>query len=621
MNYLQVDNISKSFGDLELFEHINFTIDKDQRVALIAKNGTGKTSLLNILGGKDTPDTGQLIFRNDITVGYLEQNPPMHPEFSVMDEVFNSSNLVVRAIKEYEAALETNDTEKLASTMQAMDALKAWDYEVRVKQILDQLKITDLDKKIGRLSGGQKKRLALANVLINEPDILILDEPTNHLDLEMIEWLENFLKSSKSTLFMVTHDRYFLDRVCDVIYELDDKQLFRYKGNYSYFLEKREKRIYNENMEIDKARALYKKEREWVNRSPSARSTKAKYRVDSFYKTKEIANKRKHQGGVKMEVQSARLGKKILEMYNLKKSFGEIKILNDFSYKFERFEKVGIIGKNGTGKTTFLNIIANQIPLDSGHIEIGSTVVMGYYKQDGIIVDENKKVIEVIQDLAEEINMGDGRKLSPLQFLNYFMFPPKTHYAYVYKLSGGEKRRLYLMTVLIKNPNFLILDEPTNDLDIVTLNVLEDYLEQFKGCVVIVSHDRFFMDKIVDHLFVFDGHGKVKDFPGDYTQYRKWANQQKALKQKSEKAEITNKVQKSAPKEKKKLSYKEQQEFKELTETIDALENEKQQIETGLSNGTLQADDIIKASERLGEIKQTLENKEDRWLYLSQWAD
>ncbi|MBI9068801.1 MAG: ABC-F family ATP-binding cassette domain-containing protein [Salinivirgaceae bacterium] len=620
MNYLQVENISKSFGDLELFNNISFTIYKDQRVALIAKNGTGKTSLLKIMGGQDTPDDGQIIFRNDVTVGYLEQEPLVNPELTVMDEVFSSSSEVVRAIKEYEAAIKIDNSERLNLAMHQMDTLNAWDYEIRIKQILGQLKITEFDKKVGEMSGGQKKRLALANVLINDPDILILDEPTNHLDLDMIEWLEGFLKSSKSTLFMVTHDRYFLDRVCDVIYELDDNQLFRYKGNYSYFLEKRDERINSENQEIDKAKSLFKKELDWVNRSPSARSTKAKYRVDSFYKTKETASKRRNQDEVKLEVQSARLGKKILEMYNLKKSFGDLSIINNFSYKFERGEKIGIIGENGTGKSTFLNIITNQIPLDSGRIETGSTVVMGYYKQDGITFDENKKVIEVIQDLAEEINMGDGRKLSPLQFLNYFLFPPKTHYAFVRKLSGGEKRRLYLMTVLIHNPNFLLLDEPTNDLDIMTLNILEDYLADFKGCVVIVSHDRFFMDKIVDHLFVFEGQGNVKDFPGNYSQYREDTLKKKALKQKVEKEEAPKKQEKTVQ-EKKKLSYKEQQEFNEINESIENLENEKTQIETGLSDASLQGDELIQASQRLLVISKELEEKEDRWLYLSQWTE
>ncbi len=619
MNYLQIDNLTKSFGDLVLFKNISFTIDKDQRVALIARNGAGKTSLLKILGGKDTPDSGNLIFRNGISVGYLEQYPPLNPNISVIDEVFLSSNEVISAIKEYEEACNDNNNERLDAAIHNMDALKAWDYEVRVKQILSQLKITELNKKVGELSGGQKKRLALANVLINEPDILILDEPTNHLDLDMIEWLEGFLKNAKSTLIMVTHDRYFLDRVCNIIYELDSNQIFRYKGNYSYFLEKREERIYNENSKIDKARSLYKKELDWINRSPMARTTKAKYRIDSFYETKQVAQMAKHKDEMQIDVQSARLGKKVVEIYNLKKSFGEIKILNDFSYNFKRGEKVGIIGENGSGKTTLLNLIAGSEPLNGGRIEIGQTVVFGYYTQDGITFDENQRVIDVIKEIAEDIPIGDGRRLSPIQFLNYFLFPPPMHYAYVYKLSGGEKRRLYLMIILMRNPNFLILDEPTNDLDIMTLNVLEDYLTEFKGCVLIVSHDRFFMDKIVDHLFVFQGGGLVKDYPGNYSQYRIWADNNELTKRKEEKQK-TIQIAEPVIREKTKLSYKEQLEYDALTTEIEALEKEKNDIEEKLSGGGLSTDEIVEASKRLSEIENRLPEKENRWLYLSEWV-
>jgi len=623
MNYLQVDDISKSFGDLVLFENINFTIDKDQRVALIAKNGAGKTSLLRILGGVDTPDTGKLIFRNDITVGYLPQEPELNPELSVMDEVFSSSSEIMSIIKEYEKACNDDNADRLDKAIHNMDAKNAWDYEVRVKQVLSQLKIDDLNQKVKFLSGGQKKRLALANVLLNEPDILILDEPTNHLDLEMIEWLEEFLKSSKSTLIMVTHDRYFLDRVCDTILELDNNQIFRYKGNYSYFLEKRSQRIYNENTEIDKARALFKKELDWINRSPSARTTKAKYRIDSFHEIKEVASKKKHQDEVKIDVQSARLGKKVVEIYNIGKSFDKIKIVDDFTYNFKRGEKVGIVGENGSGKTTLLNLITGRLPVDKGHIEVGQTVVFGYYTQGGITYDENKRVIDVIKEVAEDIAIGDGRRLSPVQFLNYFLFPPPMHHAYVYKLSGGEKRRLYLMTVLMQNPNFLILDEPTNDLDIMTLNVLEDYLKAFQGCVLIVSHDRFFMDKIVDHLFVFQDEGRIKDFPGNYTLYRQWTDKQELAIKKQNKAitkNITEKEKKKTPDEKTKLTYKEQKEFDTLTNEIDNLETEKTDIEQQLSSGTLSADEITELSKRHAEIIELLPEKENRWLYLSEWA-
>ena len=620
MNYLQVDNMTKSFGDLVLFENINFTIDKDQRVALIARNGTGKTSLLKILGGKDTADSGNLILRNGITIGYLEQEPIVNPDLTVMDEVYFSSSEVLVAIKEYELACESDNSENLDAAIQKMDILKAWDYEVKVKQILSTLKITNLNQKVIELSGGQKKRLALANVLIKEPDVLILDEPTNHLDLDMIEWLEGFLKNSKSTLIMVTHDRYFLDRVCNVIYELDNNSIFRYRGNYSYFLQKREDRIYKQNTEIDKARSLFKKELEWINRSPSARTTKAKYRINSFQDTKEVANRKKHKDGVQIDVQSARLGKKVIEIYNLNKSFGDIKILEDFSYNFKRGEKVGIVGNNGCGKTTLLNILNGSEPVNKGRIEIGQTVVIGYYTQDGIIFDENKRVIDVIKDVAEDIGMGDGRRLSPTQFLNYFLFPPTTHYSYVHKLSGGEKRRLYLMTVLMRNPNFLILDEPTNDLDIMTLNVLEDYLKEFQGCVRIVSHDRFFMDKIVDHLFVFQGDGQVKDYPGNYSLYREWEESQKKTKKNELKPKVIKKEEKSS-KEKIKLTYKEKIEYDKLSDEIEQLETEKSEIEHQLSQGNLSGDEIITASKRLSEINSLFPEKENRWLYLSEWAD
>lgn len=619
MNYLQVDNLTKSFGDLVLFEDINFTIDKDQRVALIARNGAGKTSLLKILGGKDDADSGNLIFRNNISVGYLEQEPPLNLDNSVMDEVFSSSNEVVSAIKEYEAACKDDKSDRLDSAIHNMDSLKAWDYEVRVKQILSQLKVNDLNKKVGELSGGQKKRLALANVLLNEPDILILDEPTNHLDLDMIEWLEIFLKTTQSTLIMVTHDRYFLDRVCNVIYELDNNKIFRYRGNYSYFLEKREARISIENSEINKARSLFKKELDWINRQPSARSTKAKYRIDSFHDTKEVAQRKMQKDEMQIDVQSARLGKKVVELYNLKKSFGDIRIINDFTYNFKRGEKIGIVGENGCGKTTFLNLLLEKEPLNGGRIEIGQTVVFGYYTQDGISFDENKRVIDVIKEIAEDIPLGDGKRLSPTQFLNYFLFPPPMHYSYVYKLSGGEKRRLYLMTVLMRNPNFLILDEPTNDLDIMTLNVLEDYLKAFQGCVLIVSHDRFFMDKIVDHMFVFQGEGEVKDYPGNYSMYREWADSQKQIKNSVEKKKIKTE-DKQDIQEKKKLTYKEQQEYDTLTQEIDLLESEKTEVEEKLSLGSISADEIVEVSKRLSEIDKLLPEMENRWLYLSEWV-
>ncbi len=618
MNYLQVDNLTKSYGDKVLFSDICFTVDKDQRVALIARNGTGKTSLLNILGGIDTADSGNIILRKDITVGYLEQNPPVNEKLKVIEEVFQSSSEIVTTIKEYEKACASNDSEDLNRAMHKMDALNAWDFEVKIKQILAQLKITNFEQIVGELSGGQRKRLALANVLINEPDVLILDEPTNHLDLEMIEWLESYLKNSKSTLIMVTHDRYFLDRVCDVIFEIEEQNLYRYKGNYSYFLEKRQERLLVENAEIDKARSLYKKELNWINRMPQARATKAKYRVDSFYETKEIANKRRQDDKLAIEIQSARLGKKVAEIKELGKSFDDKVILKDFTYNFSKGEKVGIVGENGTGKTTFLNLITGRIPHDSGIVDIGSTVVFGYYSQEYEKFPANKKLIEVIEDIAEEIDAGSGKKMSPLQYLNYFLFPKEMHYAYVSKLSGGEKRKLYLMTVLMRNPNFLILDEPTNDLDIMTLNVLEDYLQSFQGCVVIVSHDRYFMDKIVDHLFIFSGEGEVKDFPGDYTQYRNKLTEEAAIYKKEDKI-VKVKKEVAKPENKIKLSYKEKQEYDKLTEDIELFEQEKETIENELSTGVLEGAEIVEKSTRLNELAKLIEQKSDRWLELSEF--
>ncbi|MGD9994338.1 MAG: ABC-F family ATP-binding cassette domain-containing protein [Salinivirgaceae bacterium] len=621
MNYLQVDNLTKSFGDLELFKNISFTVDKDQRVALIARNGAGKTSLLKIIGGKDSADSGQIIFRNDISIGFLEQEPSLNPELTVMDQIYLSSDEVLTAIKNYESACADDNPDALSAVMHTMDTLKAWDYEVKIKQILAQLKITQLSQKVKELSGGQQKRLALASVLITEPDVLIMDEPTNHLDLEMIEWLENYLKSSNSTLILVTHDRYFLDRVCNVILELDNNQIYRYKGNYSYFLEKRDERIQNQTSEIEKARSLFKKELDWINRSPSARTTKAKYRIDSFYETQEKAQQRIGNEEVKIEVSSARLGKKIVDLEHISKKFGDTKIITDFSYKFIRSEKVGIVGMNGVGKTSLLNLITQKLELDSGQIEVGSTVVFGYYSQQGIQFDENKRVIDVIQELAEDIQVADGKQMTPTQFLNYFLFPPSMHYAYVYKLSGGEKRRLYLMTVLMKNPNFLILDEPTNDLDIMTLNVLEDYLKSFSGCVLLVSHDRYFMDKIVDHLFVFEGEGLIKDFPGNYSQYREWITGKEQEMKKQEKIATPKPEKTKVQKEKTKLSYKEQQEFEQLSVQIEQLEQEKVAIEAGFSDGSLKDDALIKASERHAALIEELNEKELRWLQLSEWTE
>jgi ATP-binding cassette subfamily F protein uup len=620
ISYLQVENLSKSYGDLTLFEGIGFGVGQGQKIALIAKNGTGKTSLLNIIAGIDTQDSGDVTFRNDIKVAYLQQNPDLDNSNTVLNEVFNSDDPVLSVIREYEKVISENNQEKMTDILEKMDQYKAWDYENKVKQILSKLKITNFDQAVGQLSGGQKKRVGLAKVLITNPDFLILDEPTNHLDLEMIEWLEEYLNKSKGTLLMVTHDRYFLDRVCNEIIEMDANSIYIYKGNYSYYLEKRAERIENMNAEVGKAQKLLKTEQEWMRRMPQARGTKAKYRIDAFYELKKKAASGFKEDSMELDIKSARLGKKILELEGLYKSFGDLKILEDFSYKFQRGEKIGIVGKNGTGKSTFLNIITRNIEPDAGSIEIGETVVYGYYKQDGITINENERIIDVIKDIAESIDLGNGKVMSASQFLEYFLFPPKTQYNYVSKLSGGEKRRLYLMTVLMKNPNFLILDEPTNDLDIMTLNVLEEYLMNFKGCLIIVSHDRYFMDKVVDQMFTFEGMGKIRNFPGNYTIYRDTiAEEEKELK----KIEKPAKPKKEKPKPNntnKKLSFNEKREFEQLEDDLEALNTEKEELEMAMSSGTLSNDELMLKASRIEEVINLIDEKELRWLELSERA-
>ncbi|MGM0498149.1 MAG: ABC-F family ATP-binding cassette domain-containing protein, partial [Bacteroidota bacterium] len=482
ISYLQVENISKSFGDLVLFENLSFGIAKEQKVAFIAKNGTGKTTLLNIIAGEDTPDSGEIIFRNNIEVGYLPQEPKLNPDDTIFGSIFSSPNELIIAVRNYEEALNSDDQDKLSEALEQMDRMEAWDYEVKIKQILTQLHIQEYDKPVKKLSGGEKKRVALAKVLIKEPDFLILDEPTNHLDLDMIEWLEDYLKNSAVTLFMVTHDRYFLDRVCNDILELDQSAIFRYKGNYSYFLKKRAERIENKEAEIEKAKNQLRKEEDWVKRMPKARGTKAKYRIDKYHELKDVAAQKRDDEELEVNMESSRMGKKILNLHNLSKSYDELTLISDFTYKFNRFEKVGIVGPNGCGKTTFLNLIAGIESPDTGSVEMGETLKIGYYKQEGIRFNEEQRVIDTVREISDSIKMSDGRELSAKQFLRYFLFDDKMQYVRVAKLSGGEKRRLYLMTVLIHKPNFLILDEPTNDLDIMTLNVLEDYLSRFNGC-------------------------------------------------------------------------------------------------------------------------------------------
>ncbi|MHB9140947.1 MAG: ribosomal protection-like ABC-F family protein [Paludibacter sp.] len=643
ISYLQVENLTKSFGDNLLFENISFGISDNQRMALIAKNGTGKTTLLNIIAGLEDYQGGSISFRRDLRVGYLNQDPDFPKELSVLDACLQTDNDAVRTIAAYEHCMMSQNHDGLDEILSQMDLHKAWDYETRIKQILGKLKITNYEQLIGELSGGQLKRVALANVLIAEPDLLILDEPTNHLDLEMIEWLEDFLKRSKMALLMVTHDRYFLDRVCTNILEIDHQSMFQYNGNYSYYLEKRQERIENWNSESERTVNLYKKELEWMRRQPQARAHKAKSRQESFYEIEERAKQRRNNDKVQLDVKASYLGSKIFEAKYICKAYGDLKILDNFYYNFARYEKMGIVGKNGTGKSTFLKMLLGEVKPDSGSFDVGETVVFGYYSQDGLAFDEQMKVIDVVQDIAEVVDLGNGKKMTASQFLQYFLFTPETQYNYVYKLSGGEKRRLHLCTVLMRNPNFLVLDEPTNDLDIVTLNILEEYLQSFKGCVIVVSHDRYFMDKVVDHLMVFKGDAELKDFPGNYTDYREWnellEEQEKDEKKKSKEPRTRSQEQRTKNQEpgtksqdtknqkteakpqdieRKKLSFKEKQEFEALEKEIAGLETEKAEIEAQLSTGELNSDEIIAASQRHAEVNDLIDEKTMRWLELSE---
>ena len=626
ISYLQIDGLTKSFGDLVLFEDITFGIAQGQKVGLIAKNGTGKTTLLNIIAGKEDYDSGAVVFRNDLRVGYLEQTPVYPEGLTVLQACFYSPNETVRLIAEYEEAMASDDHTNLQDILIRMDNLKAWDYEQRAKQILSQLKITNFDQKVEHLSGGQLKRVALANVLITDPELIILDEPTNHLDLEMTEWLEGYLSRANISILMVTHDRYFLDRVCCEIIEIDRQQIYQYKGNYSYYLEKRQERMETMNTEVERANNLLRKELEWMRRQPQARGTKAKYRIDAFYELEKKAKQQRDNGNVNLDVKASYIGSKIFEAEHVTKSFGNIKIVEDFNYIFARFEKMGIVGNNGTGKSTFIKMLMGEVEPDSGRFDVGETVRFGYYSQDGLKFDEQMKVIDVVQDIAEYVDLGDGKKLGVSQFLNYFLFTPEKQHSYVYKLSGGEKRRLYLCTVLMRNPNFLVLDEPTNDLDIVTLNVLEEYLRNFKGCVIVVSHDRYFMDKVVDHLLVFRGNADLKDFPGNYTQYREWKEVQDQLEKEAEAARRPKHApapeKKNSPKneQKKKLSFKERKEFEAMEEEIPALEAEKAELEAAMSSGTLSNDELMAKSERIAKVIEEIDEKTMRWLELSELA-
>ena len=624
ISYLQINGLTKSFGDLILFQDITFGLNQGEKVALIAKNGSGKSTLLNILAGKEDYDTGNIVFRNDLRVGYLEQTPSYPKDLSVLQACFHSENETVRLIAEYEETIKKGISGKLLDDiLNRMDASKAWEYEQKAKQILGQLKIHNLDQKVGQLSGGQLKRVALANVLITEPELIILDEPTNHLDLEMTEWLEEYLGRTNTSLLMVTHDRYFLDRVCNRIIEIDNKQVYDYKGNYNYYLEKREERINASNADIERANNLLRKELEWMRRQPQARGTKAKYRIDAFYDLKERAQQQQESRNLNLDIKASYIGSKIFEAKHVSKSFGDLKITNDFNYIFTRYEKLGIVGNNGTGKSTFIKMLLGEVEPDKGTFDIGETVRFGYYSQDGISFNESMKIIDAVRDIAEYVDLGNGKRLSVSQFLNYFLFPPEKQHSYVYKLSGGEKRRLYLCTILMKNPNFLVLDEPTNDLDIMTLNILEEYLQNFKGCVIIVSHDRYFMDKVVDHLLVFHGNAAIQDFPGNYTRYREWKNEQKNIqKEKQEKPNQTLPAAKKSTRktdEKKKLTFKEQKEFEELDAEIPKLEAEKADIEAAMSSGSLNTEELLAKSERVSQLIKELDEKSMRWLELSEY--
>ena len=615
--YLQVDNLTKSFGDLVLFENISFGIAEGQRVGLIAKNGSGKTTLLNIISGKEGHDSGSIVFRRDLRVDYLEQDPQYPEELTVLEACFHHGNSTVELIKEYERCMETEGHPGLEDLLARWDQEKAWQSEQYPQQIRSQLKIRNFDQKVKQLSGGQLKRVALANALITEPDLLILDEPTNHLDLDMTEWLEEYLRRTNLSLLMVTHDRYFLDRVCSEIIEIDNQQLYQYKGNYSYYLEKREERIEAKSVEIERANNLYRTELDWMRRMPQARGHKARYREDAFYELEKVAKQRQRNDNVKLEVKASYIGSKIFEADHLSKSFGDLKILDDFSYIFSRYEKMGIVGNNGTGKSTFIKILMGLVKPDGGTIDIGETVRFGYYSQDGLQFDEQMKVIDVVQDIAEVIELGNGKKLTASQFLQHFLFTPETQHSYVCKLSGGERRRLYLCTVLMRNPNFLVLDEPTNDLDIITLNVLEEYLQSFKGCVIVVSHDRYFMDKVVDHLLVFNGQGDIRDFPGNYSDYRDW-KEAKAQKEKEAEKPQEEKTARVRLNDKRKMSFKEKREFEQLEKEIAQLEAEKAQIEELLCSGTLSVDELTDKSKRLPEVNELIDEKTMRWLELSE---
>jgi ATP-binding cassette subfamily F protein uup len=623
MNYLSVENLTKSFGDRLLFADLTFGIDQGQKVAIVAKNGSGKTTLLRCLMDLEQIDSGRVVYRNDIRVAFMEQTENMDESQTILESIFDHDLPELKALKKYNEALIDNDQDKLNECYEELTELNAWDYEVRVNQILSVLKLTDSKRLIGSLSGGQKKRVALAKALLSDADFMILDEPTNHLDLDMIEWLESYLSTSKSTLLMVTHDRYFLEVVCDTIFELSDETLYQYKGNFSYYLEKKAEREEQTQATIDKARNTFRKELEWIRRQPKARTTKSKSRIDAFDDIKKTAHQRIDKDEIDIPIKMERLGTKILELHHMGKSFGDTKILTDFSYHFKRKERVGIVGQNGAGKTTFLNLIQGKETLDKGKVVVGETIVFGYYSQELIQVDPDKRVIEVIKDIAEFIPLEKGKQLSAGQLLERFLFPRDAHYQYVHKLSGGEKRRLKLLTVLMSNPNFLILDEPTNDLDIFVMSVLEEYLQLFEGCLIVVSHDRYFMDKMVDHLFVFEGDGEIKDIIGNYTDYRKNQKQEARELKNAPVKEVEVKEEPKMvekPVEKRKLSFKEKQEYEQLPNEIERLEEKKEKLTLELSDASKSNQQIMELGNELAIVVAELEQKSDRWLELAEFV-
>lgn len=625
--FIEIQHLSKSFGDLLLLDDISFSIAEGQHIGIIAKNGFGKTTLLNILAGKESNDSGAIVKKRDLRIGYLEQAPTYDPELSVIDACFSKAGEVFSLISRYEKCLQTPGNPGLDALIEEMEQREAWDFETKAKQILSKLDINDFNQPIGQLSGGQVKRVALANVLISEPDLLILDEPTNHLDIEMIEWLERYLQRGNKTLLMVTHDRYFLERVCETILELDNRQIYTYRGNYEYYLEKRDERINVTNATIQKANNLYRKELDWMRRMPCARGTKARYRKEAFYELEAIAKQRIEERTARIAVKSEYIGSKIFEAEYVSKTFKndshegrDIVILKDFFYNFARYEKMGIVGGNGAGKSTFIKLLLGLEKPDSGRFVIGETVKFGYFSQESMPFDDDTKVIDAVRKVAETIDLGGGKKLTAMQFLNHFLFPPARQQDYIRKLSGGERRRLQLCVVLMTNPNFLILDEPTNDLDISTLQVLEDYLADFKGCVIVVSHDRYFMDKVVDHLLVFKGDGEIKDFPGNYTQYREWNELQESEVEKEQQKKKENTVQQvktqSQSNRKRKLTFAEKNELARLEGEIETLEEEKARLETELCSGTLSVDALTEYSKRLPQLQEELDEKTMRWLEL-----